>query len=85
MPARVGAVEPEAGGIGGSGLRACHHSRRYPAALPFGGAVAGDVPHGGGGRRGEARNDTRPRGVNQPLGDSAEPVGTEDSAGPPVQ
>lgn len=35
VPAGVGPVESETGGIRRSGLRPGHHSRRHPAAVPL--------------------------------------------------
>ena len=75
VPAGVGPVEPETGRIGRLGVCAGHHRRRHPSALPRRGAVAGDIPHGGGARRHKARTDSRTRGGDQPLRHSEEPRG----------
>lgn len=78
MPSGVGPVEPEAGRVRCSGLRAGSYSGRYPAAVSLRREMVGDIDHGGGEGRREAGGDTGARGGDEPDKDSKEPVGPSD-------
>lgn len=75
LPSRVGPMEPQAGGVGGPGLRPRHHRRWHPPPLPLLRPLAGNIPHRRRERRQKPRQDPRTRGSHQPLYHPTQPVG----------